>query len=583
MLVQPWLLLVPALLILIPAFMVPLGRLLGTSFGQDGFSLQHYAVALGDPSYMSLLYRSLIVSLQVTGLTVLIGYPLAYVIANTSERTRNLLMLLVAIPLWTSTLVRSFSWIILLGREGAFNSVGMSLGLIDAPVQLLYTRFAVLIGFVHVMLPYLVFPLISVMRQIPPNLVAVSTSLGASRTSAFWLVFFPLSLPGVLSGAVLVFVLCIGFFVTPALLGGLEDMNYVMLIQQQVEVVMDWPLAAAMSVILLAVTLFFVLVFGRFIRAGGETGAGLSQVRHRSWLIGPACVALGRLDTWARRWAAGRRAKAGARERGRPTPSTHVYAAAVIAFLVIPIFMLIPLSLSGAPYLEFPPSSFSWRWYENFFSRPDWLAAARNSLQIGLAVAALSTCIGTAAAVAFSRSASPWIRALYPLMISPIIIPTLIISVALYFSLAPLGLIGSGVAIVAGHTILALPIVVVIVAGSLKRVNLGPERAARSLGAGPVRAFMVTTFPAIRPGVVSAALFAFLTSFDDVVIVLFIGGSNSTLPKRMWDGVQLEIDPTIAAASSLLVLLSVAMTLALLALRRRESQQAMGTDGAPAS
>lgn len=568
-LARPWFLLVPALLILVPAFILPIGKLLGTSFGEDGFSLQNYAVALGDPGYMALLYRSLAVSLQVTLLTALIGYPLAYAIANAPERARNALLLLVAIPLWTSTLVRSFSWIILLGREGLFNSVASALGLIDQPVQLLYTRTAVLIGFVHVMLPYLVFPLVSVMRQIPPNLTAVSTSLGAGRFSAFWLIFFPLSLPGVLSGAVLVFVLCTGFFVTPALLGGLQDMNYVMLIQQQVEVVMDWPLAAAMSVILLVVTLFFVLLFGRFIRAGGEAGSHAAQTRHRSWLIGPACVTLGKLGALIRRRA--RRDAARGHATRRLGVPAQVYALAAIGFLIVPIFMLIPLSLSAAPYLQFPPTAFSLRWYENFFSRPDWLAAARTSLQIGLVVAAIATAVGTAAAVAFSRSTHAVVRAIYPVMISPIIIPTLIISVALYFALAPFGLIGSSPAIILGHIIIALPIVVVIVMGSLKRVNLGPERAARSLGAGPIRAFMATTFPAIRPGVISAALFAFLTSFDDVVIVLFIGGSNSTLPKRMWDGVQLEIDPTIAAASSLLVLISVAMTFALLALRRRDT------------
>src|SRR5690606_11603396 len=151
----PWFLLVPALLILVPAFLLPIGKLLGTSFGEDGFSLQNYSVALSDPGYMALLYRSLTVSLQVTLLTALIGYPLAYAIANAPERTRNALLLLVAIPLWTSTLVRSFSWIILLGREGVFNSIAAALGIIDQPVQLLYTRTAVLIGFVHVMLPYL--------------------------------------------------------------------------------------------------------------------------------------------------------------------------------------------------------------------------------------------------------------------------------------------------------------------------------------------------------------------------------------------------------------------------------------------
>lgn len=579
---KPWVLLIPALLILIPCYIAPIGKLFGTSLGDEGVSLQNYALALGDASYMHILYRSLWVSLQVTVLTVLIGYPLAYVITRAPERLREGLILLVAIPLWTSTLVRSFSWIILLGREGIVNRMAISMGLIAEPLKMLYSPPAVLIGYLHVMIPYLVFPLVGVMRQIPANLTSVGMSLGAGRRSAFWLIFFPLSLPGVFSGAVLVFVLCAGFFVTPALLGGLQDMNYVMLIQQQVEVVMNWPLAAAMSVILLVVTLFLVLVFGRFIRASGEDGANrATPAQGGGWLIASACAGLGRLSVRMRLLGAARRlADAGEgagqaveiHSRTATGATTKVIAAAVIAFLIIPILLLIPLSLSAAPYLQFPPTALSLRWYHNFFSRSDWMSSAYLSVEVGVAVTLISSIVGTAAAVSFSRSHGWLAKAFYAVVISPIFIPTLIIAVALYFAFAPLQLIGSPLGLILGHTIISLPIVVIIVMGGLKRANLGPERAARSLGARPIRAFMATTFLAIRPSIISAALFAFLTSFDDVVMVLFIGGSNSTLPKRMWDGVQLEIDPTIAAASSLLIAVSVIMTLVFLALRKNEAK-----------
>ncbi len=576
LLYKPWVLLLPALLLLLPSYLAPIAKLFGTSFGEEGWSFDTYTRALGNASYMTLLGRSLVVSLQVTALTVLIGYPLAYVIAQANERTRNVLMLLVAIPLWTSTLVRSFSWIILLGREGVVNSMGLSLGLLDAPVQILYTRLAVLLGFVHVMIPYLVFPLVGVMRQVPPNLTSVGMSLGAGRRSAFWLIFFPLSLPGVLSGAVLVFVLCTGYFVTPALLGGLKDMNFVMLIQQQVEVALDWPMGAALSVILLVVTLAMVLVFGRFIRAGGEGGAGAMQASGSGRVIAFACAVLGRLSAAGLR----RQTDAGSTEghgvRTGASRGLGLVGVAIIAFLLVPILLLIPLSLSSAQFLQFPPTSLSLRWYQNFFARPDWMAAARVSLQVGVMVTVLATLLGTAAALAFHRSRGVLVKALYPVVISPIVVPTLVIAVALYFAFAPLGLIGTRAALVLAHTVIALPIVVIIVMASLKRVNVGPERAARSLGAGPIRAFMATTFPAIRPAIISGALFSFLTSFDDVVMALFLGGSNSTLPKRMWDGVQLEIDPTIAAVSSLLVMVSIVLTFALLALRRKED----GTAGA---
>jgi putative spermidine/putrescine transport system permease protein len=568
-------LVVPALLLLLPSYIASIAKLFGTSFGEEGWSLDIYARALRNASYMTLLGRSLTVSLQVTALTVVIGYALAYVIAQASERIRNVLMLLVAIPLWTSTLVRSFSWIILLGREGVVNSVAVSLGLWDAPIQILYTRTAVVLGFVHVMIPFLVFPLVGVMRQVPPNLTSVGMSLGAGRRSAFWLIFFPLSLPGVLSGAVLVFVLCTGYFVTPALLGGLKDMNFVMLIQQQVEVAVDWPMAAALSVVLLVVTLAMVLIFGRFVRAAGEAGAGTTQPSGSGRAIAFACAVLGRLSAAGlrRQTHAARSAHFGARTG--TSRGLGLVGVLIIAFLLVPILLLIPLSLSGAQFLQFPPTSLSLRWYHNFFVRPDWMSAARVSLEVGVMVTLLSTLVGTTAALAFHRSHALPIKLLYPVVISPIVVPTLVIAVALYFSFARAGMIGTRAALVLGHTIIALPIVVIIVMASLKRVNVGPERAARSLGAGPIRAFMHTTLPAIRPAIVSGALFSFLTSFDDVVIALFLGGSNSTLPKRMWDGVQLEIDPTIAAVSSLLVLISIALTFALLALRRNDDDDAV--------
>jgi len=572
---KPWVLLLPALLLLLPTYIASIAKLFGTSFGEEGWSLDTYTRALGHASYMTLLGRSLTVSLQVTVLTVLIGYALAYVIAQASERTRNVLMLLIAIPLWTSTLVRSFSWIILLGREGVVNSLGVSLGLLDAPIQILYTRTAVLLGFVHVMIPYLVFPLVGVMQQVPPNLTSVGMSLGAGRRSAFWLIFFPLSLPGVLSGAVLVFVLCTGYFVTPALLGGLKDMNFVMLIQQQVEVAVDWPMAAALSAILLVVTLALVLVFGRVIRAAGEARAGAIQPPGSGRVMAYACAVLGRLSA-----ARLRRQTDVARSehdgvRTGTSRGLRLVGLFIIAFLLVPIMLLIPLSLSGAQFLQFPPTSLSLRWYHNFFTRPDWMSAARVSLEVGVMVTLLSTILGTTAALAFHRSRALLVKLLYPVVISPMVVPTLVIAVALYFSFARVGLIGTHAALVLAHTIIALPIVVIIVMASLKRVNVGPERAARSLGAGPIRAFLYTTFPAIRPAIVSGALFSFLTSFDDVVMALFLGGSNSTLPKRMWDGVQLEIDPTIAAVSSLLVMISIALTFALLALRRNDDDAAV--------
>lgn len=575
---SPWFLLLPAVLLFVPVFISPLGRLLGLSFGEETFTLDYYRQALGDEAGMLILWRTLVISAQVTVLTALIGYPLAYMIARAPDHRQNLLLLLVAIPLWTSTLVRSFSWIVLLGREGVVNQMAGALGLLDAPVQMLYSRPAVLLGFVHIMIPYLVFPLVSVMKRIPRGLTSVGMSLGASRVSAFWLIFLPLSLPGVTSGAILVFVLCTGYFVTPALLGGLGDMVYVMLIQQQVEVAVNWQLGAAMSVVLLIVTLVLVVLLGRFMSVTGEGGSrAVAEARKPGRLIPLACAWFGRVAVWvgripgrARATQALRRPRVGQAQN----ISTGVSATAwlIIVFLLVPILILFPLSLSGAPYLQFPPETYSLRWYRNFFARADWTSAAVLSFQVGIATMVLATAIGTSAAVALSRTTGKLSKLSYAFLIAPIFIPNLVIAVALYFDFAAYRLIGSKIGLILGHAVIATPLVVIIVLGSLKRVNPGPERAAMSLGAGRVRAFMSTTFVAIRPSIATAALFAFLASFDDVVIALFLSGVNSTLPKRMWDGVQHEIDPTIAATCVLLIVMSSLLVVALEMLRRRRER-----------
>lgn len=563
-----WLLLLPALLLFVPVYLVPVGRLLLTSFGTSAWTLGNYREALGNPDLTRILFRTLLLSGEVTLLTLLLGYPIAYMIVKAPTRTQKWLLMLLAMPLWTSALVRSFAWVVLLGREGIINQLAMAIGLERQPTQLLYDRLAVLIGFVHVMLPYAVFPLVSLMKRIPPRLSATGMSLGASRAAAFWLIFFPLSLPGVVSAAVLTFVLTMGYFVTPALLGGLGDITYVMFIQQQVDSGTDWPLAAAMSVILLAVTLAVVVLFYRFLRAADDGERPRNAPSRPGRLLVLATTALGRLNA-----AMLRRPGAATPSMAQAGRSVRIVSWGVILFILLPILILVPLGLDGAAYLQFPPSSLSFRWYINYFSRSDWISATIVSFEVALPVMLLATALGTAAAVAANRLRNRIVTTLRGVLISPMIIPHILISIAMYFQFARLHLIGSLPGLMLAHCVIALPVIIILIEGALRRANPGPERAALSLGAGPIRAFLSTTLAAIRPSILTAALFAFLTSFDDVVIALFLSGTNATLPKRMWDAVNLEIDPTIAAASTMLVLLSICVVLAveLIALRPRNA------------
>jgi len=427
------------------------------------------------------------------------------------------------------------------------------------------------IGLVHVMLPYFVFPLYATLRRLDFRLVAAAQSLGAGRFASFCLVFFPLSLPGVTSGGLLTFIRAVGFYVTPALLGGLSEVTYVMLIEIQVDQLANWHLAAALSVVLLVTTLILVGVVVAFVGfrsvSKSKQDGGQRIVRATFFLMKHTAP----LRAWWRHQSGNVWRRRGRRHRGRRrlegrgalgTRHSHRLAnfvtVAVVVFVLGPILILFPLSFSSADYLQFPPPHYSMRWYLNYFSRTDWVNATILSFEIGLIVTVIATVTGTMAAIALARGKLPGMTLCLGILTSPSIVPTLIIAVGLYFQFSSLGLVGTVPGLIFGHLVIAIPMVVIVVLGALQRLDERPERAARSLGAGPIKAFMKISAPLLRAGILSAALFAFLASFDDVVVALFLCGSRATtLPKRIWDGILQEVDPTIAAVASLLALLSV--------------------------
>jgi putative spermidine/putrescine transport system permease protein len=241
-----------------------------------------------------------------------------------------------------------------------------------------------------------------------------------------------------------------------------------------------------------------------------------------------------------------------------------------LAFLVLPLFIVVPLGFSASPYLEFPPAGFSLRWYARYFDSAKWMAATGLSAQIAVGTTALALALGVPAAFGLVRRTFRGKGVLLAFFMAPIIVPYIITAIAVYFLFARLGLVGHPLGLLAAHTLLAVPKVVVIVAAALKGFDRTLERASMSLGAGPWTTFYRVTYPGIRPAVVTAALFAFLTSFDELILSMFITGPTAvTLPKLMWDAVRLEIDPTIAAASSLLIAVAVLVLGAMEVLRRR--------------
>lgn len=249
-----WALLLPALLVMVVAFALPVGLLLARAFTQPQPGWQNFSLLLEQPVYLKVLGNTVLISLAATPVTLLLGYPVAHAMAHGSPRLQRLLTFLVLVPFWTSLLVRSFATVILLQRRGPLNTLLLNIGLIDAPLPLLYNLTGVLMGAVQTLLPFVIFPLYNSMKRIDPTLVPAALTMGAGPVRAFLRVYLPLSLPGLVTGATFVFISMLGYFVIPALLGGPRQTMVGQLIQDQISQLGSWGVAGALSFVLLAVT-----------------------------------------------------------------------------------------------------------------------------------------------------------------------------------------------------------------------------------------------------------------------------------------------------------------------------------------
>jgi len=255
-----------------------------------------------------------------------------------------------------------------------------------------------------------------------------------------------------------------------------------------------------------------------------------------------------------------------------------VVALSTIVFLFAPIIIIMITSFNDSQYMQFPPRKWSLRWYENFFTSPHWYEPALLSLRVAVITMINATVLGTLAAIGIVRGHFPGRQIVELFFVSPIVVPIIVLAVGLYFLFATLRLVGDPMSIYLGHTVIATPLVTVVVSAALRTCDPSMELAARSLGANFPRTLWRVTIPAVRPAILSGALFAFLISFDEVVIAIFLGGPlATTLPKRMWDSIRFEIDPTLSAISSMLVLVAIFVLVGVEMVRRY--YDAKGTAG----
>jgi ABC-type spermidine/putrescine transport system permease subunit I len=573
----------PAALFLGFFFLYPTVLLLGLSLfdGQGELSSHHYSHLFASATYVKVLLITLKIAGWTTLFAILAGYPVAYLLATVKASTRNTLIIWVLMPFWTSFLVRTFAWIVLLGRKGAINQWLDALGLVDQPVVMIFNFTGVMIGMVHALMPLCILTMLSVMENIDRNLTKAATTLGARGGPAFWRVYFPLSVPGVAAGGMLVFITALGFFITPALLGGARETMIVQVIIFQIQEILNWGFAGAVAMLLLAAVLTIFFVYDRLLGLSALSGGGQDKSGGRG-VIGRVGKFLGRIFIAV---MAGLTERLGElydrifpRRADKPRVSlaragAWVSGLLVISFLALPALFIIPVSFTEAGFLSWPPQGFSTRWYDTVFASPVWFNAAIRSFIVAIISAFLGMCIGVPAAFMLARQNFFGKGAVFAFLVSPIIIPNIIIAVSLFYLYSKLGLTGTTVGLILGHTILAIPYVVITIMAVIKNYDIRLDQAAWTLGANKLTTLRLVTFPLIRAGMIAAFMFAFIISFDELTIALFVtGGEVTTLPKQMWDDALLRVSPALAAVATLLLIFMSFVILMSEFLRRRSGK-----------
>ena len=574
----------PAMALLVFAYLFPVLLVLPEMFENDRAIEQATS-----STYLRVTWTTIRISLWTTVVTLLVAYPLAWMIAHAKRQwIRVALGLLVLVPFLTSVLVRTFSWVVMLGRQGLLNRFLEAVGVIDEPLNLLFTQGAVVTALVHVSVPLMVLALVPVMRTVDPNVIRVAETLGASRRAAFTKVVVPMTREGIRSGAILVFLFSMATFIAPAVLGSRHETMLGQVIQNQVENSFNWALASAISVELAIAAVLGVGVISI-----------VSRIRRPPMKVDDTAVLDG-VDE-ARPRADVRRDIA--RHSANPLSRTlaavgdliervgrYAYLPMVAVYLLLPLVVLIPLSFSSNDTLVFPPQGYGLSWYDAVLEDPTWREAAFTSLRIGVGVAVVSTALATLLVLGLGRTRGLWSRVVGTSILAPVALPAVVFALGIFLAYGRvfawtdqrLRLTDSTIGIGLAHTVLVLPLAFVIVSAVYATVRPDLEQAARSLGASRWRVIRHVTLPLMAPGIATAMILAFLNSFDESVTSLFLSSLRvRTLPRLLWDGVRFGTTPEVAVVSVLLLCLTAVVVVSISVLWlvwQRRLNPSTGTD-----
>ena len=485
-------------------------------------SLANYERIAANYGVWYLLLRTIAVAAASAAIAALIAYPMA-LYASRLRRGKNWALLLIIIPLWISLLMRIFAWRIILGENGVINSLLINLGLISKPIAaLLYSPFAVLLTFVYVSIPFVFVSVFTVVDRIPSSLTQAAGDCGANSFRAFWTVTWPLSLSGLSIGLSLGFLIAIGDYVTPAIVGGLNGTMIGTVIAAQFGIAGNWPYGSALAITLLVfVTAIVAILFATMRIKGSAAGDVVSD----------------QPIVWPNDGLGAKMRRAGA----------FIIFCLPFAFLYAPLLLLAVFSLNDSTVQTLPLSGFTFKWYQGMLQNAAMMAALKQSLMVGFWVLLLSIVVGTSFAVLIAFARLRFSATLERLILLPLALPGVILGLTLVLTFHLLNIPPGFLRLVLGHSTFVMPVIMSVVIDRLRRLDPALIEASMDLGASPVTTFVRVLMPLVGSAVFGGALLGFTLSVDEIVVSTFLVSDQPTLPVWVWNQMRFGFTPSVNA------------------------------------
>ncbi|MGO7133524.1 ABC transporter permease subunit [Rhizobium leguminosarum] len=524
----------PLLAWLVLIVLLPNLALIATSFlkisnGRLAFvpTLANYVRLWGSAGFWRLLGSTLEFSLLASLLGAVAAYPMAYFVARVATRQKVLLTVLVLIPLWISLLMRVFSWRLILGQSGLLNSLLVTSGIIDQPSQaFLYNQATVILTFAYISVPFVFISTLNAFEKIPTSLIEASQDSGATSFQTFCHIIWPLTRRSLAIGVSLAFLVTVGDYVTPAMVGGINGTTLGVLISAQFGMANNWPYGAAVSVVLIV-----------------SVAAILSVI---FWLCPTRGTFSGDEPTGATR----------PDEPGGGVALSSflggVGYAMVIAFLYAPLLLMVVFSFGGSTLQAFPITEFTTRWYRDLADNTALLAAAQRSVIVAICVIAISTTVGTGFALVLHYQRLRGARAIEMLLTLPLAMPGVVLGVVMVLGTEMVAIPSGLIRAVIGQSSFVMPVTMMLVLARLRRLDPSLMEASLDLGADRVRSFAFVLFPLVRGAIVSGALLGLTLSADEVMVTLFLAGPQQTLPIWVFNQMRFGFTPSINAVFTIL-------------------------------